>query len=137
LLKADETNVSRTISVLVLREMKWPGIQSVSYIYIYIHLPKPSAHGCTLASRDWWVESPTTQTWALGWGRCIYIYIYIWHGLDPKQLEFPEDEDRDVETLVTSAFNHLTRLVAQESFIAFSLRESFKSYVTQIVCRKG
>jgi hypothetical protein len=32
-LKADEINVSRTMSVLVLRELKWPGIQSMSYIY--------------------------------------------------------------------------------------------------------
>jgi hypothetical protein len=36
-LKADETNVSRTISVLVLKELKWPGIRSVSYIYIYTY----------------------------------------------------------------------------------------------------
>jgi hypothetical protein len=35
--KTDEANISRTISVLVLRELKWPGIQSVSYIYIYIY----------------------------------------------------------------------------------------------------
>jgi hypothetical protein len=31
------------------------------------------------------------------------------------------------ETLVSSSFNHLTRLVALESFIAFSRRESFRS----------
>jgi hypothetical protein len=58
-LKADETNVLRTISVLVLMELKWPGIQSVLYIY----LPGPSAHCCMLASREWWVESTACSAW--------------------------------------------------------------------------
>jgi hypothetical protein len=60
-LKADGTNVFRTISVLVLRELKWPGIQSVAYI----HLPRPSAG-----------------------------QVYIGHGLDPRPLQFPEDDNR-------------------------------------------
>jgi hypothetical protein len=57
--KADKANVSRTISVLILRELKWPGVQSVSYIY----MPEPSAHCCTLASSYWWVQSTVCSAW--------------------------------------------------------------------------
>jgi hypothetical protein len=39
----------------------------------------------------------------------------------------------DLEELVSSAFNHLTWLAAQESFIAFSRLESFKSYNLHIL----
>jgi hypothetical protein len=71
-LKADETNISRTISVLVLRELKWPGTQSVSYIY----LPGPNVHGCTLASRDWWVESTACSAWP-----CFLIMQHLVHSI--------------------------------------------------------
>jgi hypothetical protein len=37
-----------------------------------------------------------------------------------------------LETLVSSPFNHLTRLVARENFIIFSRRESSRSYNIKI-----
>jgi hypothetical protein len=43
-----KTNVLRTISVLVLRVLKWLEFPSVSYIY----LPKPHVHGCALAMNN-------------------------------------------------------------------------------------
>jgi hypothetical protein len=51
--KGEENIVLRIIFTLVLRGLMWLGIQFVSQI----HLPKPSAHGCTLATGDWWMES--------------------------------------------------------------------------------
>jgi hypothetical protein len=39
-----------------------------------------------------------------------------------------------LETLVSPAFNHLTRLAARESFIAISRREIFKSYYNILIC---
>jgi hypothetical protein len=38
-----------------------------------------------------------------------------------------------LKSLVSSAFNHLTWLAAQESFIAFSHCEGFKSYKMAVV----
>jgi hypothetical protein len=46
-LNGEKTSVSRTISVLVLRVLKWFQFPSVSYIY----LPEPRVHGCVLALR--------------------------------------------------------------------------------------
>jgi hypothetical protein len=54
-LKGKKTNVSRTISVIVLSVLKWLEFPSMSYI----HLPELHVHGCALASEDWWLESST------------------------------------------------------------------------------
>jgi hypothetical protein len=48
-----KTNVSKTISIFVLRVVMWLKFQSVSYI----HLPKPHVHSYVLANRNWWEES--------------------------------------------------------------------------------
>jgi hypothetical protein len=53
-LNGRKTSVLRTISILVLRVLKWLEFPSVSYIY----LPEPVfMAGCVLANGDWWVES--------------------------------------------------------------------------------
>jgi hypothetical protein len=44
-LKGKKTNISRTISILILRVLMWLEFQPVSYIY----LPEPPVHGCMLA----------------------------------------------------------------------------------------
>jgi hypothetical protein len=54
-LNGEKTNISRTISALVLRVLKWLEFPSVSHIYLL----EPHVHGCALASGDWWVESST------------------------------------------------------------------------------
>jgi hypothetical protein len=64
-LNGEKISVSRTISVLVLRVLKWLEFPSVSYIY----LPEPRVHGCALANGDWWVESsvgPVSPSFLIG-----------------------------------------------------------------------
>jgi hypothetical protein len=53
-LKGEKTNVSRTISVLVLRGAEVAG-DLICVIYIY--LLEPHVHGYMQDNGDWWVES--------------------------------------------------------------------------------
>jgi hypothetical protein len=63
-LKVDKTNVSRTISILVLTGTE-VGCNPVHviYIYIYIYPPEPSVYSYALAHVDWWAESTARSAW--------------------------------------------------------------------------
>jgi hypothetical protein len=72
-LKVDKTNVSRTISVLVLRGTE---VSCNPVHVIYIYTPEPSVYSYALAHVDWWAES-TAVDWITA------------------HFSSPEDEDRD------------------------------------------
>jgi hypothetical protein len=104
----DKTDVSRTISVLVLRETedKTDVSRTISVLVLRETEVGPTSPRGPAHSYKRWARAG------------IYIYM-TWTGLQPTSVSLRMRTEMVPETSVLSTFNHLTRLEARENFIKY------------------